>query len=121
MIKEFIKGFWNRLLRDKRGTRVKGSVNPYPFSGYPPELKRTTKNVNVGVTPTLLLAQRLKRVVFMIYNNSQVTVYVGDSGVTIANGIPIQRGGSYTNEGFGGVVYGIIAALPVADCRIEEN
>jgi len=101
-------------------TRITGKVNPYPFPGYPPKLTRTVKAVTLGTTPTLILAQRLTRVVFLVYNNSQVTVYVGDANVTIANGIPIQRGASYVNEGWGGVVYGIVAT-GTADVRVEEN
>lgn len=101
-------------------TRITGKVNPYPFPGYPPQLTRTVKAVTLQATPTSILSQRLNRVVFMIYNNADVTVYVGDSTVTIATGIPIQRGGSYTNEGWSGEVYGIVAT-GTADVRVEEN
>lgn len=101
-------------------TRIRGDVNPYPFPGYPPQLTRTVKNITLTTVPTLILAQRLNRVVFLIYNNSQVNIYVGDSDLTIANGIPIARGASYTNEGWNGAVYGIVAA-GTGDVRVEEN
>lgn len=101
-------------------TRIKGNVNPYPFPGWPSFPTRTVKEVTLATTPTLILAQRLTRIVYLIYNHSQVTVYVGGDDVTIDNGIPIQRGGSYVNEGWTGVVYGV-CATGTAVVRVEEN
>jgi len=101
-------------------TRIKGNVNPHPFPGYPRQPTRTVKNVTLQTTPTLILAQRLNRIVYLIYNNSLVNIYVGDANVTIATGIPITRGASYTNEGWNGAVYGIVAT-GTADIRVEDN
>ncbi len=93
-------------------------TNPYPWANFPGELTRATTAVTVGAIATQLLVAKEGRVVYMVYNNSNITVYVGGADVTLANGIPIQRGGSYTNEGWTGVVWAIATAN--ANVRIEE-
>jgi len=97
---------------------TKIDTNPYPWADFPETLTRATTAVVVGVGATQILAAKADRVVYMIYNNSDIVVYVGGADVTLANGIPIQRGGSYTNEGWTGVVYGIATAN--ANVRVEE-
>lgn len=59
---------------------------------------------------------------FIMYNNSAVTVYLGGSDVTTANGLPIAAGSwspGYTLS-MADTRYGIVAS-GTADVRVDET
>ncbi len=113
-----IRGQVTQVIPDPLPFPTEINTNPNVFAGFPEVLTRATTAVTIGAGATLLLAAKADRVVYIVYNNSNITVYVGDADITLANGIPIQRGGSYTNEGWNGAVYGIATAN--SNVRIEE-
>ena len=53
-------------------------------------------------------------------NDAAATLYVGDDGVTTANGTPVQPGGSITIDKNVGAIYGIVATGTV-DARVLEE
>ena len=75
--------------------------------------------VSVGDSATVILGVQATRTGFIIVNNSSQTVYLGTSGVTTVNGLPLEAGASYENQLWTGAMYGIVAA-GTADVRVED-
>ena len=96
----------------------------------PPAKQLVTTSVAAGLTPsavevgdeaTLVSAANELRQSCMITNNdAAATLYVGDDGVTTANGTPVQPGGSITIDKNVGAIYGIVATGTV-DARVLEE
>lgn len=66
--------------------------------------------VSVLATATQILASDNDRAVTTICNNGSETVYIGDSSVTIADGLPLQPN-AYKEVRNKGTVYGIVAGV----------
>lgn len=79
--------------------------------------------VVVGVAPTLLSAINATRTTVIIRNNGANTVFLGNSAVTIANGMPLQPGDTAPGDTFSlpatGAVYGVVAAA-TEEVRVLE-
>lgn len=81
---------------------------------------------SVSDTATLIVAANTARHSILIGNNSStLTVYVGDSTVTTANGIPIPPGATLLEDSggttlWGGAIYGIVASS-TADVHYWER
>jgi len=60
------------------------------------------------------------RTTLTMYNNSSVTIYIGGSGVTTSNGIPLLPGASFTDNTQRGAYYCRVAS-GTADLRIMEQ
>jgi hypothetical protein len=52
--------------------------------------------VTIGTSATQIVAADADRCSIIIYNNSGQTVYIGDSGVTTADGFPLLSGADIT-------------------------
>jgi hypothetical protein len=77
--------------------------------------------VSVGNTATLLPASVLtSRVSLCVYNNGAATMFIGTSGVTTVNGLPLPAGGVFCDDVGTQPYYGIVAAGTV-DARVLEN
>ena len=78
--------------------------------------------ITIGITPTALPSTALNsRKSINIYNNSAVIVYLGDSNVTIANGMPLPVAAEKTIDLGPDVVLYCIVAVATADVRILEG
>ena len=66
--------------------------------------------VAVGVAATLLIVRSDQRYDLAIINSSAVTVFIGPSTVTIANGTPLPASSGLGFDSFSGAMYGIVAA-----------
>lgn len=71
--------------------------------------------VSVGTGATLIVAANNQRHSLLIGNNSIQTLFIGDSTVTTANGIPVPIGGTFLEDAGGtsnwkGDIYGIVAS-----------
>jgi len=75
--------------------------------------------ISITVAATAILSAHATRTGFIIVNNSTQTVYLGAVGVTIANGLPLEAGASYSNQDWTGAFYGIVKAGS-ANIRVEE-
>lgn len=71
--------------------------------------------VSVTSTATLLLAQDLNRKVCTVYNDGTVKVYLGASGVTAANGIPLLPGSFAKIKN----TYGIYGITDLSACSVR--
>lgn len=60
------------------------------------------------------------RTTLTLYNNSSVTIYIGGSGVTTSNGIPLLPGASFTDDTQRGAYYCRVAS-GTADLRVMEQ
>lgn len=58
---------------------------------------------------TLIVPSGIDQSAIIIYNNSSVTIFLGGSAVTTANGLPLVPGASYSNTKWTGTMYGIVA------------
>jgi hypothetical protein len=77
--------------------------------------------ISVGATATLLPGSVLtNRVSLCIYNNGAQTIFLGASGVTTANGLPLPAGGAFCDDVGSQPYYGIVASS-TADARVLEN
>jgi hypothetical protein len=97
--------------------------NPLPVASSESPLNSAIKSTAVTVTtsatqiPATALTSRKS---VSIYNNSSETVYLGDSGVTVAQGSPLKQDASIEIDlGPDLVVYGIVNS-GTADVRIAE-
>jgi hypothetical protein len=77
-------------------------------------LNIATARVNVGTSATLIADMRAGpagagRIAITIYNAGAATVFIGNPGVTTANGLPLVAGGSLTLNTMA-AVYGIAAS-----------
>jgi hypothetical protein len=79
----------------------------------------TTKTVTVANTATALTVADCTRGILFVGNSSAVTVYVGGSDVTTANGLPIAAAGTITISPGYTTLYGIVASS-TADVRVME-
>lgn len=62
----------------------------------------------VGVAAVQLFDESATRKQGVIFNNGTATIYLGNSGVTVANGIPVQPGGYFEDfSGCGAALFGI--------------
>lgn len=78
--------------------------------------------VSVANTATQLLRLNQSKAGWIIANNGSVTVFIGGSGVTTANGLPLAAGEKMSSDGgteFEGDVYGIVAS-GTCDTRVLE-
>lgn len=66
-------------------------------------------DANPTTSATLIVAARDTRKVAQLFNDSTVTVYVGDSSVTTSTGTPVEEGGSIDMP-WTGAIYGITAS-----------
>jgi hypothetical protein len=71
--------------------------------------------VSVSSSATLIVHANTNRHSILIGNNSAQTIFLGDSSVTTANGIPIPAGSSFLEDSggikiWGGAIYGIVAS-----------
>jgi hypothetical protein len=81
----------------------------------------TPSAVSVGTSATLLSAANSQRQSCMIANaDAAATLYVGDSTVTTANGMPVPPGGNITIDKNTGAIYGRVAAGTL-DARVLEE
>ena len=81
--------------------------------------------VSVADSATLIVAANTARHSLLIGNNSAQTVFIGDSTVSIANGIPIPAAGTFLEDSggttlWGGDVYGVVASS-TADVHYWER
>ena len=81
--------------------------------------------VTVTNAATLIVAANTARHSILIGNNSAQTVFIGDSSVTTANGIPVPASGTFLEDSggttlWGGAIYGIVAAT-TADVHYWER
>jgi len=75
--------------------------------------------ISVDTEATAIVGAHSTRTGFIIVNNSDQTVYLGDDAVTTVNGLPLEAGASYENQIWVGVIYGIVAA-GTSDIRVED-
>jgi hypothetical protein len=69
--------------------------------------------VTVANTATLVVAANQAKAGFLIANVGSATVYLGGSGVTTANGYPLDPGEKLASDGgteYEGNLYGIVAS-----------
>lgn len=66
-------------------------------------------DVNPTTTATLIVAARDTRKVAQLYNDSTVTVYIGDASVTSSTGMPLDENGSIVIP-WTGAIYGRTAS-----------
>jgi len=81
--------------------------------------------VSVGVSATQIVAANTNRHSILIGNNSSQTLFIGDSTVTTANGIPVSAGSSFLEDSgglklWGGAIYGIVSSS-TADIHYWER
>jgi len=74
--------------------------------------------IEIDNTATSILAANATTTGFIIYNNSDQTLFLGSDAVTIVNGMPVVAGASYSNDLWTGAIYGIVAA-GTSDVRVE--
>lgn len=79
-----------------------------------------TGAVTVGTTATLLKAANTNRRALTFRNNGGVAVYFGGSGVTVANGMPLEPGDAWETTVNGAAWYGIVAS-GTCDVRVVEQ
>lgn len=77
----------------------------------------TPESVTVTSLATLLAAENPKRVAILMQNLGSVDVYLGDSNVTIATGIRLAAGQTYSDNHTVRAWYGITASA-TADVRV---
>jgi len=81
----------------------------------------TTTAVTCATTATLAPGSALSsRTTITLYNNSSVVIYIGGSGVTTANGIPLQPGASFTDDVRDSPYYCRVVS-GTAELRVLEN
>lgn len=81
----------------------------------------TTTAVSCSTTATLAPGSALSnRTTVTLYNASDVTIYIGGSGVTTANGLPLAPGASFTDDVRASPYYCRVAS-GTADLRVLEN
>lgn len=79
------------------------------------------KTVSCATTATAITASPLaSRVTQCLMNFSSVTIFIGASGVTTAQGFPLLAGASFCDES-GSQSYSCIVASGTADLRVLEN
>lgn len=66
-------------------------------------------DANPTTSATLIMAARDTRKVAQLYNDSTVTVYIGDASVTSSTGTPMEEGGSIDMPTTA-AIYGITAS-----------
>lgn len=83
----------------------------------------TTASVTCGTSATSLLVANGKRqsVLFIAPSSNGATVFVGNAGVTTANGIPIPAGQNYSDNTFVGGYFCIVAAATQPLTVIEST
>jgi hypothetical protein len=70
-----------------------------------------TTSVSVGTTATVLPAASLaNRKTLVVHNSGSATIFLGGSGVTTANGMPILKGSSFSADIGSALIYGIVAS-----------
>lgn len=79
--------------------------------------------VNVGTTPTLILAQNSNRKGFYIMNFGENIIFVGNSTVPVAGGLPFYPGDILTEKDLPvtAAIYGIVASDTEEVRRLEET
>jgi hypothetical protein len=81
--------------------------------------KTTAAAVSIGTTATSILAANTGRRGLIFYNNGSATVYLGGTGVTVAGGIPLAAGASFsdtlTTDAWSGIV-----STGTVDLRVIE-
>jgi len=108
------------------GTEVGLIVRPIPSGTQATKISKTaaaplSTAVSVTTSATLLPTSVLtNRVSLCVYNNGAATMYLGTSGVTTVNGLPIVAGGSFCDDVGSQPYYGIVAAGTI-DARVLEN
>lgn len=81
----------------------------------------TTTAVTCATTATLAPTSALSnRLTITLINNSSVTIYIGGSGVTTSNGLPLAPGASFTDDVEDSPYYCRVAS-GTADLRVLEN
>jgi hypothetical protein len=80
-----------------------------------------TSQATVGSTATLIVAQRSGRDTVVVENTGTTAVYLGNSGVTISNGLllPGVVGASVALETTD-AVYGVVASGTQVVCAVEN-
>lgn len=92
----------------------------YPISKFATSSPTNTA-VTCATTATLApTTTRTSRVTVTLYNNSSVTIYIGGSGVTTSNGLPLLPGASFTDN-VEDTPYYCRVASGTADLRVMEN
>jgi hypothetical protein len=77
--------------------------------------------INVTTGATLLLASNVNRLKYVLYNDSDTTVYLsGTNAVTTANGIPLSAGQWWLDETYSGDVYAIHGGSGNKSVRVAE-
>lgn len=80
----------------------------------------TTKAaVAVAVTPTKLIDANENRLAVLVANAGTGAIYIGDSAVTTATGIPVAAGATFEIQNCRSAVYGICASA-TQDTRVAE-
>jgi hypothetical protein len=128
------------LERDPNHAAVSGGVtddaNKYTE---PLRVDPTTKRLKVTATTTDLIGTQTRSVAavsvdntlggvsivtadstiksFILYNNGTATVFLGPSGVTAANGLPLAAGSSFRESNINIALYGITSAA-TSDVRV---
>lgn len=91
----------------------------YPLSKYTTTV--TTTAVSCGTTATLApTTVASNRYTATFYNASTVTIYLGGSGVTTANGLPLLPGASFTDN-IENAVYYCRVTSGTGELRVLEN
>jgi len=90
-------GGYDRTVGDVNATVVKGDTS-----------LSVTKTI--AATATLIDAGSAGRESVLLYNNGTATIYIGHSGVTTSNGLPLPVGGSLTVDKNTAALYGIVAS-----------
>lgn len=78
-----------------------------------------TDTVTVGSGGTLIKAANSDRFSILIQNVDTTPVYIGESGVTTAKGLLLQKNDIFSSDIFTGAIYGRVA-VGTADVRVRE-
>lgn len=101
-------------LYDSTDTEIGTAVNPLKAtSSSPVSSTITTAQTTVSSTAVILLSLDATRIGGSISNAlGTVTLYIGGSGVTTANGFPVPPGGAYNIDepNITAAIYGIVAS-----------
>ena len=81
--------------------------------------------VTVTTNATLVVPANTARHSVLIGNNSAQTLYIGDSSVSTANGIPVPATGTFLEDSggttlWGGAIYGVVSST-TADVHYWER
>lgn len=100
-----------------RAARLLGAVS----IGAGSAATQNTGQITVGVAATLIIAANANRRSVTIKNASTGPIFLGNAGVTTANGHQLDAGGALTYSSFTGAIYAIVTAGTATVTYLEES